>query len=145
MKVLQQSLGENPEQGSQDTSPGHLMHFPMESRAKVEQGSGKHGVYMHYPKDSNCVVGLKTKITRSSCRRRAGTVVPREESFGLDSCVSQNSQWRKCIAEQSSTWRGGARFGNPVATILPMQDTNFPGDPEEPNEFPGASKETKSH
>ena len=42
---------------------------------------------------------LKTKITRASCRRRTGTVVP------------QNSQWRKWIAKQSSICRGGTRFG----------------------------------
>ena len=30
----------------------------------------------------NCDICLKTKITRASCRRRAGTVVPRAEHFG---------------------------------------------------------------
>ena len=54
----------------------------MESRAKVEPGSGKHSVYTHFPKDSNCDICLKTKITRASCRRRAGTVVPRAENVG---------------------------------------------------------------
>ena len=54
----------------------------MESRAKVEPGSGKHGVYTHFPKDPNCGICLKTKITRASCRRRGGTVVPRREYFG---------------------------------------------------------------
>ena len=33
-------------------------------------------------KDPNCDICLKTKITRASCRRRAGTVVPKEEHFG---------------------------------------------------------------
>ena len=32
--------------------------------------------------DPNCDICLKTKITRASCRRRAGTVVPRAEHFG---------------------------------------------------------------
>ena len=54
----------------------------MESRAKVEPGSGKHSVYTHFPKDPNCDICLKTKITRASCRRRAGTVVPRAENVG---------------------------------------------------------------
>ena len=35
-----------------------------------------------FPKDPNCDICLKTKITRASCRRRAGTVVPRAEKFG---------------------------------------------------------------
>ena len=48
----------------------------------MEPGSGKHSVYTHFPKDPICDVCLKTKITRGSCRRRAGTVVPRAEHFG---------------------------------------------------------------
>ena len=39
-------------------------------------------VYTHFPKDPNSDICLKTKITRASCRRRAGTVVPRAENFG---------------------------------------------------------------
>ena len=54
----------------------------MESRVKVAPGSGKHSIYTHFPKDPNCDICLKTKITRASCRRRTGTVVPREENFG---------------------------------------------------------------
>ena len=71
----------NPEQGSQDTSKSSH-ELPMEPRAKVEPGSGKHSVYTHFPKDPNCDICLKTKITRASCRRRTGTVVPRAEHFG---------------------------------------------------------------
>ena len=41
--------------------------------------------------------------------------------------------------------RGGTRFGNAVATILPTQNKNFPGDPEELDEVLGADKETISH
>ena len=48
----------------------------------MEPGSGKHSVKTHFPKDPNCDICLKTKITRSSCRRRAGAVVPRAEHFG---------------------------------------------------------------
>ena len=59
----------NPEQGSQE-------------RAKVEPGWGKHSVFSHFPKDQHCDICLNTKITRVSCRRRTGTVVPRAEHFG---------------------------------------------------------------
>ena len=71
----------NPEQGSQDTSMSSH-ELPMEPRAKVEPGSGKHGVYTPFPKDQNCDICLRTKKTRASYRRRAGTVVPRAEHFG---------------------------------------------------------------
>ena len=43
----------NPEQGSQDTSMS-FHELPMEPRAKMEPGSGKHSVYTHFPKDPNC-------------------------------------------------------------------------------------------
>ena len=56
--------------------------LPVEPRAKVVSGSGKHSVCTHFPKDRNCDICLRTKITRASCRRRAGTVVPRAEHFG---------------------------------------------------------------
>ena len=71
----------NPEQGSQDTSSSSH-ELPKESRAKAEPGSGKHSVFTHFPKDPTCDTCLKTKITRASCRRRTGTVVPRAEHFG---------------------------------------------------------------
>ena len=80
VKVLQQSLGETHQQGSQDTCKSSH-ELPMEPRAKVEPGSGKHSVYTHFPKDPNCDICLKTKVTRAYCRRRAGTVVPRAEHF----------------------------------------------------------------
>ena len=69
-----------PAPGYRNTSSSSH-ELPMESRTKVEQGSGKHSVYTHFPKDPNCDICLKTKITRASCRRRAGTVVPRAENL----------------------------------------------------------------
>ena len=47
----------------------------------MEQGSGEHSVFTHFPKYQNCEICLKTKTTRASCRRRAGTVVPRAENL----------------------------------------------------------------
>ena len=81
MKAVQQSHGENPAHEDQDTSSSSH-ELPMESRAKVEPGSGKHSVYTHFPKDPNCEICWKTKITRASCRRCVGTVVLRAENFG---------------------------------------------------------------
>ena len=48
-----------------------------EPRAKVV--SGKHSILTHFWKDRNCVMCLRTKITRVSCRERTGTVVSRAE------------------------------------------------------------------
>ena len=43
---------------------------------------GKHRVYTHFPKDRNCEICQRTKITRAPCRRRIGGAVPRAENFG---------------------------------------------------------------
>ena len=88
MKVLQQSLGETLQQSLGETQSKEVdtsnssRELPMELRAKVEPGSGKHSVFTHFPKDPGCDICLKTKMTRASCRRRAGTLVPRAERFG---------------------------------------------------------------
>ena len=46
-----------------------------EPREKVV--SGKHSFHTHSPKDRNSDICLRTKITRASCRKRTGTIVPR--------------------------------------------------------------------
>ena len=43
---------------------------------------GKHSVHTHFPKDRNCEICQRTKITTAPCRRRIGGVVPRAENFG---------------------------------------------------------------
>ena len=91
----------------------------MESRAKVEPGLGKHSVYTHFPKDPNCDICLKTKITRASCRRRAGIVVLRAEKVG-DSTTADHKILSEVNLVTISICRGGTRFGNAVVTILPM-------------------------
>ena len=43
---------------------------------------GKYSVHTHFPKDRNCEICQRTKITRASCRRRNRGAVPRSENFG---------------------------------------------------------------
>ena len=42
---------------------------------------GKHSVYTHFPKDPNCEICQRTKITMAPCRRRNGGAVLRAENF----------------------------------------------------------------
>ena len=49
---------------------------------KRREDLGKHSVYIHLPKDRNCEICKRTKITRAPCRRRNGGAVPRAENFG---------------------------------------------------------------
>ena len=77
---------------------------PMEPRAYVEPGSGTDSVFTHIPKDPNCEICLKTKITRASGRRRANAVVPRAEIFG-DLITADH----KVLSEESES-RSGRRY-----------------------------------
>ena len=101
----------NPEHKDRDTSSSSH-ELPTESRAKVEPGSSKHSVYTHFPKDPNCDICLKTKITRASCRRRAGTVVPMAEHFGDLITANHN------ILSEKSESRNN--HSNPVVPIPPV-------------------------
>ena len=62
-------------------APASSSHeLPSVPRAKVV--SGKLSMFTHFPKDRNCDICLRTKITRTSCRRRTGAVVPGAENLG---------------------------------------------------------------
>ena len=78
--------------------------------------------------DRNCAISRRTKITRASCRRRTGTVVPRAEQFGwLDHSGSQSFQWRMWISKQSSICNRGARLGYSMDPVVSVQNKNFSG------------------
>ena len=49
---------------------------------KRREDLGKHNVHTHFPKDRNCEICKRTKITRATCRRRNGEAVPRAVNFG---------------------------------------------------------------
>ena len=81
MKVLQQSLGETQSRKVK-TLPSHLMNFQWSREQKWNRVRVSTVYIRTFPKDPNCHICLKTKIIRASCRRHAGTVVPRAENFG---------------------------------------------------------------
>ena len=43
---------------------------------------GKYSINTHFPKDRNCEICKRTKITRAPCRRRNGRAVLRAVNFG---------------------------------------------------------------
>ena len=49
--------------------------------SEVGDKKRKHSVYTHFPKDRNCDMCLRTKITRPRRRRNEGSI-PRAEKFG---------------------------------------------------------------
>ena len=71
---------ENPED-TEVLAPAHVSH-DSDSERPTKVTLGKHSVHTHFPKDRNCQVCLRTKMTRAPCRRRTGEAVPRAEKFG---------------------------------------------------------------
>ena len=74
---------------------------------------GKHGVYTHFPKDRNCEICQRTKITRAPCRRRIGGAVLRAENFGdlitanhqvlTEGCESRNNHRYAIVVQDLAT------------------------------------------
>ena len=85
-----------PDCRDSNTSSSHL-----EPTSTRSEDLGKHSVETHFPKDRNCEICQRTKITRAPCRRRNGGAVPRAENFGdlitadhkvfSESCESRNN------------------------------------------------------
>ena len=71
---------EIPVQGGSHASSSH--ETSLEPTFKRREDLGKHSVCTHFPKDRNCEICKRTKITRAPCRRRNGEAVPRAEKFG---------------------------------------------------------------
>ena len=71
---------EIPLQGGSHASSSH--EASSEPTTKRREDLGKHSVYTYFPKDRNCEICKRTKITRAPCRRRNGEAVPRADKFG---------------------------------------------------------------
>ena len=74
---------------------------------------GNHSVETHFPKDRNCEICQRTKITRALCRRRIGRVEPRAENFGdlitadlkivSEQCESRNNHRYAIVVQDLAT------------------------------------------
>ena len=71
---------EVPERRDSHASSSH--EVSAEPTSKRREDLGTHSVYSHVPKDRNCEICQRTKITRAPCRRRIGGAVLRAENFG---------------------------------------------------------------
>ena len=88
-----------PEYRDSHASSSH--EASLEPTTKRREDLGKHSVYTHFPKDRNCEICKRTKITRAPCRRRNGEAVPRAANFDdlltadhkvlSESCESRNN------------------------------------------------------
>ena len=74
---------------------------------------GKHSICTHFPKDRNCEICQRTKITRAPCRRRIGGAVPRAENCGdlitadhkvlSEGCESRNNHRYAIVVQDLAT------------------------------------------
>ena len=109
---------------SRASSASSSHEFSLEPTPTRSVDLGENSVYTHFPKDRNCEICQRTKITRARCRRRNGEAVSRAENSGdlikadhkvlSESCESRNNhrdavvmqdlatQWiQSCIAKTS--------------------------------------------
>ena len=98
-----------PERRDSHASSSHGLSFEPARSADL----GKHSVYTRFPKDRNCEICKRTKITRAPCRRRNGEAVPRAEKFGdlitadhkvlSDNCESRNNHRYAVVVQDLAT------------------------------------------
>ena len=98
-------------QGGSHASSSH--EVSLEPTIKRREDLGKHSVYTHFPKDRNCEICKRTKITRAPCRRRNGEAAPRAANFGdlitadhkvlSDNCESRNNHRYAVVVQDLAT------------------------------------------
>ena len=102
---------EIPLQGGSHASSSH--EASSEPTTKRREDLGKHNVHTHFPKDRNCEICKRTKITRAPCRRRKGEAVPRADNLGdlitadhkvlSDNCESRNNHRYAVVVQDLAT------------------------------------------
>ena len=100
-----------PEHRDSHASSSH--EVSSEPTSKRSEDLGKHSVYTHFPKDRNCEICQRTKITRAPCRRRNGGAAPRAEILGdlitedhkilSENCESRNNHRYAIVVQDLAT------------------------------------------
>ena len=102
---------EVPERGDSHASSSH--EVSLQPTFKRREDLCKHNVEIHFPKDRDCEICQRTKITRAPCRRRNGGAVLRAENFGVliaadhkvlsDNCESRNNHRYAVVVQDLAT------------------------------------------
>ena len=90
-----------------------MKYLYLEPTIKRREDLGKHSVYTHFPKDRNCEICKRTKVTRAPCRRRFRGAVPRAVNSGdlitadhkvlSDNCESRNNHRYAVVVQDVAT------------------------------------------
>ena len=121
---------EIPEHGDSHASSSH--EVSLEPTTKRREDLGKHNVHTHFPKDRNCEICQRAKITRAPCRRRNGGAAARAEHFGdlitadgqgdgvpkagLQQAAADSRGSRTCVECYHPRYRGGSAGGKDELT-----------------------------
>ena len=102
---------EIPEHGDSHASSSH--EPSLEPTLARSADLGKHSVCTRFPKDRNCEICQRTKVTMAPFRRRNGGAVPRAENFGdlitadhkvlSDNCESRNNHRYAVVVQDLAT------------------------------------------
>ena len=82
----------------------------LEHPKKVATKSRKHSIKTHFPKDRNCDVCMRSKITKAPCRRRTCEALRRAEKFG-DLIAAEHEVLNE---------RGESRDNHLYAVVVPL-------------------------
>ena len=135
---------EIPSQGGSHPSSSH--EASLEPTTKRREDLVKQSVYTHFPKDRNCEICKRTKITRAPCRRRNGEAVPRAVNFGdLITADHKGPKRQLRISKQSSICSRGAGSSYSMDPGVSVRKQNFTRNPEKLAKVPGTREETESH
>ena len=115
-----------PERRDSHASSSHEPSLELTFTRSVDLG--KHSVYTYFPKERNCEICQRTKITRAPCRGRIGGAVPRADNFG--DLISAD---HKVLSEGCDFWNNHRYaivvqdFGHPMDPVVSVQNKNFSG------------------
>ena len=100
-----------PERRDSHASSFHALSLELTPARSVDLG--EHSVKTHFPKDRNCEICQRTKITRAPCRRGVGGAVPRAENVGdlitadhkvvSEGCESRNNHRYAIVVQDLAT------------------------------------------
>ena len=112
-KELRENLMDDrvPERRDSHASSSH--EPSLEPTPATSVVSGKHSIFTHFPKDRNCEICQRTKITRAPCRRRISGAALRAENVGdlitadhkvlSEGCESRNNHRCAVVVQDLAT------------------------------------------
>ena len=130
-----------PEHRDSHASSSH--EVSLEPTFKKREDLGKHSLYNHFPKDRNCEICQRSKITRAPCRRRDaraanfGDLITADHKVPSDNCESRNNHRYAVVVQDLATqW---------IQAYPCKKKKNFTRNPEKLAKVPGTREETQSH